>query len=80
MKCPHCGHEQEDGKFCDMCGLALPKAPTKKIEDKIKKEEEELDREQLQISKETHRCGQCGYSFKGRRCPNCGTLYRHTLV
>ena len=78
MKCPHCGHEQESGKFCDACGLAMPavRRPPKQA----KPDEEELDAEQLKIAQETHRCGQCGFSFKGRRCPNCGTLYRYTLV
>jgi len=25
IKCPHCDHEQESGKFCDSCGLVIPK-------------------------------------------------------
>jgi len=84
MKCPHCGNEQESGKFCDKCGLAIPRIPKKADTDVIvgKLEDGNEDEELLPgyDPNEKHKCGECGYVFTGRRCGNCGTIYRSTLV
>lgn len=41
MKCPNCGAEVQDGKFCKYCGASLPD-PTKRVEVKIDKKVENV--------------------------------------
>ena len=74
MKCPHCGHEQETGKFCDACGLAISRIKPRPEASGV------LIGKLVDADQEKHKCAECGYTFTGRRCGNCGTLYRQTLV
>ena len=74
MRCPHCGNEQESGKFCNQCGLVIPRPRKPVSEDGV------LVGRLVDGDDEKHKCPECGYVFRGRRCGNCGTLYRSTLI
>jgi ribosomal protein L32 len=57
MQCEHCGHEQQSGRICESCGLALAR---------------NVDRQPEQAPALLH-CDQCGHEqASGKFCDACG--------
>ena len=61
MKCEHCGHDQESGKFCDKCGRFLTRV--------------KLDDPDDGAPPAVLKCSKCGSSqTSGKICDKCGLL------
>jgi hypothetical protein len=62
MRCEHCGHEQESGRFCDSCGLALARIV-----------EHSTAATQIEQATALVHCERCGHEqATGKFCDACG--------
>ncbi len=66
MVCPYCGAEHDpdqQGRFCDGCGLSIAPPPKLVLSQGGKKAKGEPARSL---------CAMCGSPFRGGKCPSCG--------
>ncbi|OWT33381.1 hypothetical protein BGI41_02760 [Methanobrevibacter sp. 87.7] len=64
VKCPNCGKEITNGKFCGNCGTPIPEASINSINDNLSNNENNSEF-----------CGNCGAKLKpgAKFCPSCGS-------